>query len=124
MFFLLSFVDCRLIAYFGLRCEILELKVVKRASTRQKTNVRDTEERRHACTTFLRIVLEHIFAVFPDVISLARTSGRVPMAHLISEKALDLHAGTDGQMDVRASYSETNGRFRLCEMRRHCESCA
>ena len=39
------------------------------------------------------------------------------MAHFISEKALDRYVwGTGEQTDVRASYSETNGRFRLREM--------
>jgi hypothetical protein len=46
--------------------------------------------------TFVRIVFERIFVVLLDLISLAWTSGRDPIAHLVSEKALSLHVGTGG----------------------------
>jgi hypothetical protein len=87
--------------------------------------VSTTEERKHALTRLYELCWIVIFAVLLDVISLACTSGRVPIAHLISEKALGLrvHVGI-GQTDLRASYGETNGHFRLRDMHRLCESCA
>lgn len=83
-----------------------------------------TEERKHALTRLYELCWSVIFAVLLDVISLACTSGRVPITHLISEKALGLPVGTEGQTHVRASYGETNGHFRLRDMRRLSESCA
>jgi len=67
--------------------------------------VSTTEERKHALTRLYELCWSVIFAVLLDVISLACTSGRVPIAHLISEKALGLrvHVGTEGQTDLRAS---------------------
>lgn len=83
-----------------------------------------TEERKHALTRLYELCWSVIFAVLLVIVSLACSSGRVPIARLISEKALGLHVGTEGQTDVRASYGETNGYFRLRDMRRLCESCA
>jgi len=86
--------------------------------------VSTTEELKLALTRLYELCWSVIFAVLLDVISLVCTSGRVPIAHLISGKALGLHVVTEGQTDVRASYGETNGHFRLRDMRRLCESCA
>jgi hypothetical protein len=96
-FFLLNFVNCRLRILSVLVCVVKSRRLnLPEELAQDKRNVSTTEERKHALTRLYELCWSVIFAVLLDVISLACTSGRVPIAHLISEKALGLrgHVGT------------------------------